>query len=271
MNTISLSEFDMGAHLCLKHAMPIVCDLDLVPNEYKSTSPPAIGPDDLEVREYDVSSTEMERLRPFVHDVVQIRFRVPAHKGSWTPSIQIGYELMWVSVKACKDEWPNVTYQGELKNIPVFIGPERLQIGSAVTFKMANVVALFSWAFSNPDASPYVTINSDGKPWLTVDYGTHRLAYPLTEAGIRNAGRDLYGNGKHDWHYASSVDFPEEHGCDLDVRTTLEGAFVAKAEAAGDKRFSDVALGLGGAIERSIGKMKTAKEPKKQAKPPKRT
>jgi hypothetical protein len=48
------------------------------------------------------------------------------------------------------------------------------------------------------------------------------------------------------------VDFPEDFGCHLDIRTLLEKAFVERAEEAGDTRFSGVKLGLEGAMSREF-------------------
>jgi hypothetical protein len=202
----------------------------------------------------------VELVRPFIPCLVQICFRVPAHKGPWLPAAQVGFELMWVNVDACKGNWPNGTYQGTLNNVPVFIGPEKLQIGSAITFQMPHVVKNFNDEMHLRDGGcpPYVSIEEDSKPWLTVIYRTRKPAYPLIAAGIRKAGRDLYDSGQHDWSYSSSVDFPEEHGCRLDVRTLLEGAFVARAEEVGDKRFSGATLGFHGAVLRSLPALKEA-------------
>jgi hypothetical protein len=105
---------------------------------------------------------------------------------------------------------------------------------------------------------PYVAIEADSEPLLTVRYRDRKPAYPLTAEGVRQAGRDLYDSGQHDWSYSSSADFPQEYGSALDVRVLLEGAFVARAEEVGDTSFSGIPLGFEGAILRFLKDVREA-------------
>jgi hypothetical protein len=147
---------------------------------------------------------------------------------------------MWVSVDSCKGDWPNITYRGVLENVPVFIGPEKLQYGSAVTFQMPHVQANpEEWLFSRREGPNFVAIEADTTPWLTIHYRTRKPAYPLTAEGIRQAGRDLYDSGSHACAYSSSVDFAAEVGCDLDVGELIHDGFAERAKEVGDTRFPD--------------------------------
>src|SRR5262249_50675817 len=152
-------------------------------------------------------------LRPFISASVQLCFRVPDRKGLWQPESQVGFELMWVTVTSSKGKWPNTTYQGELHNIPVFMPPARVRIGSAVTFRMSHVAKNLSQEMMRSLDRPRLAIEEDSEPLLTVRYPTRKPAYLLTAEAIQQAGRDLYDSGLHDWSYSSDVDFPKDFGC----------------------------------------------------------
>ena len=70
---------------------------------------------------------------------------------------------------------------------------------------------------------PYISITTvKRKHRLLVDFRKHKKTYPLTEAGLLEAGKDLYEFGCPQWLYSSCCDFPEEYGCDLDIRVIVE-------------------------------------------------
>jgi hypothetical protein len=240
--TPNLLKFDPAARFCLEHPVPILLDSpEAVPEEYRSTAPPAVGAGALcDAHKAALSKADLQLLRRYIPGMVQLCFRVRQHKGPWRPTTQIGCERMWVGLRACKGNWPKATYQGQLLNLPVFIDREVLQIGSAVTFQMAHVHRNFTSTVVKllHDDKPYVEIEKDSKPWLTVSASGWKAAYPLTANGIRKAGRDLYDNQHFGWSYAGSVDCPKEYGRRLDVKGLLEGAFVIRAAEAEDTRFS---------------------------------
>jgi hypothetical protein len=244
----------------LDHSVPtFLYDTEDVPEEFKGTSAPSIGAVALCQIKSGRSVSELELVRPFTSSgAVKLCFQIPDRKGRWQPSFQVGQELMWVTVDECEGEWANVTYRGKLVSFPVFFGPEQLRIGSTVTFQLRHVVTNLGMSIL-PTTGCRLCIEKDSKPWLTVNYRVRKPAYPLTTKGIREAGRDLYDSGETDWTYSSGVDFPEEFGCRLDIRVTLEGAFVARAEEFGDTRFSGVELGLVGRIKQTIEALKENK------------
>jgi hypothetical protein len=235
-STPNLLKFNPATRFCLEHPVPILLDNpEAVPEEFRTSDPPAVGAGALcDAHKEAPSQADLQMLRPFIPGMVQLCFSVRPHKGAWRPTSQVGCERMWVGLRACKGNWPKATYQGQLLNLPVFIDPKVLQIGSAVTFQMADVYRNFTSTVVKllKDDKPYVEIEKDSKSWLTVSASGWKAAYPLTAKGIRKAGRDLYDNKHFGWSYAASVDCPEEYGRHLDVRGLLEGAFVVRAAEA---------------------------------------
>lgn len=226
------------ARLALTHPVHVSeDDPEGVPEQFRGGATPPTGPDDLVPATNEPTVAHCERTRPFVGGLVQLRFRVPARPGPWTPAAQVGVELMWVSVDECEGTWPDATYRGRLRNIPVSIAPDRLRLGSAVTFRVAHVVTNINAGIALTRKDAFVVIQQDSAPWLTVRYRDRWPAYPLTKKGIRAAGRDLYDRDVRDWSYSSSVDFPKDYGRDLDVRGLLESAFMARAEQFGHPCF----------------------------------
>jgi hypothetical protein len=259
-HVIELFKLDPARRFRFDHSVPVQPgEPNNLPPEYPGAHPPAVGPDALCRVPHDGSLGELELLRPFVPDIVQICFVVPDRAGPWQPTFQIGYELMWVSVTEAKGNFPNATYRSVLLNLPVFISPQRLRFNSAVTFQFAHVVKNLMTQFASDRL--VISIEADSRPWLTVRSRTRKPAYPLTAHGVRQAGRDLYDSGHREWRYMESTDATEDHGSDLDVRVLLEGAFVARAEEFGDTRFSGIELGLVGTTTRSV---KEAKEKRNQ-------
>jgi hypothetical protein len=249
----------------LEHKLPVCLhDPEQLPEEFRGTSPPSVGLDALCHIKRDGSIWDHEQIRPFIPEWVQVGFNVPEHKDSWLPSSQVGYELMWVGIDECTGTWPNATYKGKLSSIPVFIGPEMLQIDSTVTFQLRHVVKkLDVHSFDRP----FVAIEVDSKPWLTVSYNARKRVYPLTSTGVRAAGRDMFDFDLPSRSYSSSVDFPDEYGCSLDIRVLLEGAFAARAEEFGDNRFTGVERGLSGAISGMLEGTSDAGPGKEDVKP----
>jgi hypothetical protein len=86
---------------------------------------------------------------------------------------------------------------------------------------------------------PYVFVTMYRKlPTLRVSYREGSKLdgktknYPLTAAGCRQAGRDIFKSGAETWMNSSSVDFPQEvkKGCRLDVRELMSEGFTKALE-----------------------------------------
>ncbi len=75
---------------------------------------------------------------------------------------------------------------------------------------------------------PFVTVTLNRKqPVVKVRIGEKERFYPLTAAGCRQAGKELFEAGAESWMCSSSVDFPQElkKGCRLDVRELMNQGF----------------------------------------------
>ena len=70
------------------------------------------------------------------------------------------------------------------------------------------------------------------KAELIVEFTGGTKSYPCTEKGCEEAGAALYNAGIVDWLCSSSVDFPEEYGCDadLDVRDVVLKGYMKQVE-----------------------------------------
>ena len=117
---------------------------------------------------------------------------------------------------------------------------------------------------------PFVFVTMYRKqPTLRVSYreGSGKLAgktknYPLTAAGCRQAGHDIFKSGAEDWMNSSSVDFPQEvkKGCRLDVRELMSEGFAKALEEHGRPQKELVALILAWCSKPDFQKTLTPKQ-----------
>ena len=111
-----------------------------------------LGPEDLldmaHVRgEAGVSFTPLteriQRLR--VGDRVKLCFLVKDREGRWLPNEMrhlarhCESEAMLVKVTGVEGDWPDVTFRGELLNMPILFDPHEVQLGSQVRFTPAHI------------------------------------------------------------------------------------------------------------------------------------
>ena len=75
-----------------------------------------------------------------VGDLVKLCFLIKDREGRWLPpeirhmTQQCESEAMLVKITSITGDWPSVTYQGTLLNMPLFINPSELQLGCNVHF-----------------------------------------------------------------------------------------------------------------------------------------
>src|SRR5262245_4821526 len=100
-------QFDPSVRsFCLNHSRPVTMgDPEEIPEEFRGTPLPVVGPDALCHATSNPSVAELELLRPFIPGLVLLCFRVPELSGRWQPASQVGYERMWVSVDECEGRW----------------------------------------------------------------------------------------------------------------------------------------------------------------------
>src|SRR5262245_20765201 len=87
-----------------------------------------------------------ERIRRLrVGDQVKLCFLVKDRKARWLPK-EVRHlatccesEAMLVKITRIDGGWPDVTFEGELLNIPVLFDPRELQLGSRVRFTPAFI------------------------------------------------------------------------------------------------------------------------------------
>jgi hypothetical protein len=111
-----------------------------------------LGPEDLldmaRVRsEADPDRTllaeRIQRLR--VGDRVKLCFRVKDREARWLPeemrhlARHCEAEAMLVKVTGVEGDWPDVTFRGELLNMPILFDPHEVQLGSQVRFTPAHI------------------------------------------------------------------------------------------------------------------------------------
>jgi hypothetical protein len=83
-------------------------------------------------------------------DLAKICFLVTDHSFRWLPKklrpstdLLIESETMWVRVTDVEGQAPNAVYSAHLWGRPFLIDPEKLQIGSRVTFKARHVHSFY--------------------------------------------------------------------------------------------------------------------------------
>jgi hypothetical protein len=111
-----------------------------------------LGPEDLldmarVQRKMGVDLTPLaERIQHLrVGDQVKLCFLVKDREGRWLPNEMrhlarhCESEAMLVKVTGVEGDWPDVTFRGELLNMPIFFDPRELQLGSRVRFTPAYI------------------------------------------------------------------------------------------------------------------------------------
>jgi hypothetical protein len=88
----------------------------------------------------DMTSLNERIQRLCVGDRVKLCFLVQDKKADWLPkemrhlARDCASEAMLVKITRIDGDWPDVTFQGELLNMPILFNPRELQLGSEVRF-----------------------------------------------------------------------------------------------------------------------------------------
>ncbi len=93
----------------------------------------------------DTASLTERAQRLCVGDHVKLCFRVKDREARWLPqemrhlARRCESEAMLVKITRINGNWPDVSFQGELLNIPILFDPRELQLGSQVRFTPAFI------------------------------------------------------------------------------------------------------------------------------------